>query len=66
MKRKWDVMLAELEDALELSRMKSKRPCRYCGALTTATSGICLAHSDLPSLDPHTNVRAGQFQRPPL
>ncbi len=58
----WDVFAAELADTARGANHK-KRPCVYCGALTRAVSGVCLAHSDLPRFDPHTNVQAGRFSR---
>lgn len=63
----WDTFAAELSDVSRSAPWnRSKRPCIYCGALTRALSQVCCAHSDLRSLDPHTNILAGRFQQSAL
>lgn len=49
----WNVLSAELRDVLELSRLEAARKtkCLYCEKETSALSGVCCDHSDLPALE---------------
>ncbi len=53
-------LAAELADTRR-GQHRERRPCLYCGAMTKAVSQVCLAHSDLPRVDPLLNVQAGRF-----
>ena len=58
----WDMIRAEMMDTAR-GQARPKQPCRYCGIPTSALSGVCTAHRDLPRLDPHSNVQAARFNR---
>jgi hypothetical protein len=43
----------ELADTRQAVRLQTAvKRCRYCGAKTRSSIGVCLAHDDLPDLDP--------------
>jgi hypothetical protein len=56
----WDRFDAELDDVLqaEAALRGPKRPCVYCGHLTTARSGVCPNCNDLPAGEPEALIEA--------
>jgi hypothetical protein len=60
MSEPWNRFDAELADLLqnEASKRGTKRPCKYCGRLTTRADRVCLYCDDLPAGEPEKIIEA--------